>query len=125
MQARRRALATRYREQLSDVPGILLQAEAASSHEDSHHLFVVLIDRERCGMDRDAFRDELQSRNIGTGLHYPAVHRLAYYRGRYPQTKLPHTEDVAERILSLPLYPAMEDRDVDDVVGAIRDIVPA
>jgi len=60
-----------------------------------------------------------------TGLHFLAVHQLSFYRKHYslPDGTLPETEYISERIVSLPLYPSMQESDVHDVVSAIRDIL--
>jgi dTDP-4-amino-4,6-dideoxygalactose transaminase len=78
-------------------------------------------------IDRDAFQKALQEEQIGTGLHYPAVHLLAYYREKYGYGpgSLPAAEAVGESILSLPLFPRLEKRDQDDVVAALRRVIAA
>ena len=76
-------------------------------------------------MDRDIFMEELKQRNIGTGLHFRAVHEQQYYRTTMPQTMgtLPNTEWNSARICSLPLFPSMTLEDVDDVVLAIKEVL--
>jgi len=76
----------------------------------------VLVDR------RDVFMARLKEENIGTGLHFEALHCTTLYRKDSP--KLPHTEDVCNRILSLPLYPDMTERDTEDVVETVRSLLP-
>jgi UDP-4-amino-4-deoxy-L-arabinose-oxoglutarate aminotransferase len=67
----------------------------------------------------------LKEQNIGTGLHFRAVHLQKYYTEslgmRYGM--LPNTEWNSDRILSLPLCPAMTDSDVDDVIDAIKTVL--
>ena len=62
----------------------------------------------------------LREENVGSGLHFEAVHQMTAYRqeGR----TLPETEGVCARILSLPLFPGMTDGDTDDVIDAVRRI---
>jgi dTDP-4-amino-4,6-dideoxygalactose transaminase len=67
---------------------------------------------------------ELKARNIGTGLHYTAVHEFSYYRNRFgwrPED-FPEAHYVSDRILSLPLFPGLTDADQDDVVTAVHDV---
>lgn len=91
------------------------------------HLYPVLLAPGRSPMSRDQLRQRLRERNIGTGLHYPAVHLTRFYRERYPveEGRLPHTESAAERVLSLPLFPQMEKGDVERVVETIEDVFGA
>lgn len=70
---------------------------------------------------RPALIEALKSRGIGTGVHYPAVHQTSLFRERAPQTlPLPHTERVAAGILTLPLFPAMQDSDIRRVCEALQ-----
>jgi UDP-4-amino-4-deoxy-L-arabinose-oxoglutarate aminotransferase len=122
---RRTELAMRYRERLSGADEILPLSDPAYPTKHSWHLFVVRLDTDRAEMSRDDFMAELKTRNIGTGLHFRAVHLQRYYResmGAY-RGMLPHTEWNSDRLCSLPLFPGMTAGDVDEVVDAIRDVV--
>ena len=118
LNARRKALASRYLEALSDSPFQPLGLPAYP-HEHAWHLFMIRVDKQRCGLDRDALMEELKAKNIGTGLHFRAAHTQKYYRERYPQLKLPNTEWNSERLCTLPLFPDMTEDDVDRVVDAL------
>ncbi|MFO7985886.1 MAG: DegT/DnrJ/EryC1/StrS family aminotransferase [Desulfatiglandaceae bacterium] len=122
---KRRKLAGTYRKRLSGVDEIrpLSVSEATTRH--AWHLFVVRIDTDRAKMSRDVFMERLKERNIGTGLHFRAVHLQKYYR-EFLGTKrgmLPHTEWNSDRICSLPLFPDMTFEDVEDVVEAVKDVL--
>lgn len=122
--ARRTELAQRYREKLSGLPEILPLGVPAHDHRHAWHLFIVRLDTEKAGMDRDAFMAALKVQNIGTGLHFRAVHLQKYYTetlGMQPGM-LPNTEWNSDRILSLPLCPSMTFEDVDDVIDAIKTV---
>lgn len=125
MNAQRAALARRYRERLRDMPEILPLGEPAHPFQHSWHLFIVRLDTARAGLDRDTFMKELKQRNIGTGLHFKAVHLQRYYRESMGLRRglLPATEWNSDRICSLPLFPDMTPADVDDVVAAVRDVL--
>ena len=112
---RRRKIAERYLEGLAGTPGLGLPAAPAYAHRHAWHLFTVLVDR------RDEFMAKLKEQNIGSGLHFEAVHRLSLYKKG--AKKLPHTEHVCSRILSLPLFPDMTDQDSDDVIAAVRRLL--
>jgi UDP-4-amino-4-deoxy-L-arabinose-oxoglutarate aminotransferase len=91
----------------------------------SWHLFIVRLDTERSGMDRETFMAELKKRNIGTGIHFKAVHTQKYYREALglPKGSLPATEWNSERLFSLPLFPDMDLEDVDSVVTTIKEVL--
>lgn len=121
----RKILANRYLEKLQDIEGILPLSFPDIPHDHSWHLFVVRLDIDKVGMSREEFMVRLQEENVGTGLHFRAVHMQKYYRERSfiaPQ-KLANTEWNSERIVSLPLFPAMTVKDVDDVVLVIRKVL--
>lgn len=113
--ARRREIAERYLAGLAGVPGLGLPAVPGYPHRHAWHLFTVLVE------NRDEFMQKLKEENIGSGLHFEATHKLSLYRKG--AKKLPKTEHVCGRILSLPLFPSMTDQDADDVIAAVRKIL--
>ena len=121
--AKRAELAGLYLERLRGVAEILPLGEPTYSYRHAWHLFIVRLDKAK--MDRDAFMKELKLRNVGTGLHFKATHLHRYYAEAMGQRRgmLPATEWNSDRICSLPLFPDMTEGDVDDVVGAIKEIL--
>jgi len=122
--AARTALAALYHELLAEIPELERPGVAAYDHHHTWHLYVPKV-LDAAGMSRDEFMAALRRRNIGTGLHFRAVHTQPYYAEKYPQWlgALPNAEWASERILSLPLFPLMTDDDVRHVVDAIRDVL--
>ena len=120
---RRTDLATLYDEHLREIEEIIPLHRPAYPHDHSHHLYIVFLDLSRVTVDRDTFLEELKRRNIGTGIHFRAVHQQSYYRETHgPEAcPLPETEWASERLFSLPLFPDMSEGDVEDVALAIRD----
>jgi UDP-4-amino-4-deoxy-L-arabinose-oxoglutarate aminotransferase len=118
--AKRTELAQTYLQRLEGLP---VQPLAVPAYPQQHawHLFILRIDAERCGLDREAFMKALQEQNIGTGIHFIATHLHTYYRQRYPDVYLPNTEWNSARLCSIPLFPDMTVDDVDRVVGAIEN----
>jgi dTDP-4-amino-4,6-dideoxygalactose transaminase len=112
---RRRQIAERYLAGLSGVAGLELPAAPAVAHRHAWHLFTVLVDR------RDDFMAKLKDENIGSGLHFEAVHRTTFYKKG--AKKLPQTDYVCSRICSLPLFVGMTDQDADDVIAAVRRVL--
>jgi dTDP-4-amino-4,6-dideoxygalactose transaminase len=87
------------------------------------HLYVVRIDAERAGADRDAYQRVLREEQIGTSIHFLPVHRLSFYREGFPeQPPLPVAERAGAEVLSLPLSPAHSDADVADAIEALRRV---
>lgn len=122
---KRALLAHRYRELLANVDEIVPLAVPSYPMRHAWHLFVVRLDTKRVGMDRETLMAELKKRNIGTGIHFKAVHRQKYYREslQLPEGALPNTEWNSDRIFSLPLFPDMTLNDVDEVVAAIKEVL--
>ena len=122
---KRAALAIRYRELLSEIDEILPLSVPPDTTRHAWHLFIVRLDTDRAGLSRDDFMAELKKRNVGTGLHFRAVHLQKYYRESMDMRRgmLPNTEWNSDRICSLPLFPDMTLEDVDDVVEAIKDVL--
>jgi UDP-4-amino-4-deoxy-L-arabinose-oxoglutarate aminotransferase len=121
----REELALTYRERLSEIDEILPLADPTYPMAHSWHLFVVRLDVERAGISRNEFMERLKERNIGTGIHFLAVHLQRYYRESMGTRRgmLPNTEWNSDRICSLPLFPDMTPKDVEDVVDAIKDVL--
>ncbi len=122
MNERRTKLAKLYDRLLEDISEIVRPTRVPYPSRPSWHLYTILIDPEKTGFTRDEFREEMRTRNIGTGLHFLAVHELSFYRERYrpASTLLKNSEYVAARIVSLPLFPDMQEEDVVEVVEEIR-----
>ena len=118
LNARRKVLAGRYLKALDGSPFLPLGLPPYP-HEHAWHLFMIRVDKERCGLDRDALMERLKAVNIGTGLHFRAAHTQKYYRERYPKLVLPNTEWNSARLCTLPLFPDMTEADVDRVVEAL------
>jgi UDP-4-amino-4-deoxy-L-arabinose-oxoglutarate aminotransferase len=118
---RRAAIAQRYLTELANTPFLPL-AQPEWPHQHAWHLFIIRVDEAQCGISRDALMETLKAQDIGTGLHFRAAHTHKYYRERYPQLSLPHTEWNSDRICSIPLFPEMRDEDVTRVISALRHI---
>ena len=130
MNRQRSELAQYYAEQLTTIEAITPLSVPDYAMLHCWHLFIVRLDIERAGLDRDAFMQALKQKNIGTGLHFRAVHEQKFYREKYYQNGAVTNTDALEnsewnsaRICSLPLFPDMKKDDVDRVVTAIRDVL--
>ncbi len=118
---RRAAIAQRYLRELADTPFRPL-AVPSWEHQHAWHLFIIRVDEAACGISRDALMEKLKAMGIGTGLHFRAAHTQKYYRERFPEVSLPHTEWNSARICSIPLFPDMTDDDVTRVISALHQL---
>ena len=115
--ASRARLAARYRAALDGERGLVMPfARQEEGTTSSHHLAVVLLP---IGLDRDRVRSALADERIQTSVHYPPIHRFTQYRGPGARRALPRTDDVASRLITLPLYAHLGEGDVDAVVEAL------
>ena len=121
--ARRREIAARYNAAFRDLPEIVVPA-VLGGVDPAWHLYPIRLKLEMLAARRDDIFRALRAENIGANVHYIPVHRHPYYRERFGNHEsYPVAEDAYERLLSLPVFPAMTDRDVEDVIGAVRKVV--
>jgi dTDP-4-amino-4,6-dideoxygalactose transaminase len=118
---RRRQFAA-YDDAVSELAGI---TPLARDDRDVHalHLYVVRVEPETAGATRDDYQRALAEENIATSIHFLPVHKLTFYRERFPdQPALPVAERAGDEILSLPLSPAHSDDDIADSIAALRRV---
>lgn len=104
----RRLIAHQYRARLSSHAGLDVPFPTPRGRP-SYHLAPILA---RSLEARDAIREMLRIERVQSSVHYPPIHRFSSYLGAGP---LPVTEEVADRVLTLPLHPGLTPEDVDDV----------
>jgi dTDP-4-amino-4,6-dideoxygalactose transaminase len=107
---------------IAELPGI---TPLARDPRDVHafHIYVLRIDPEAAGADRNAYRDALLDENIATSIHFLPLHTLTFYRELLPdQLPLPVAEKAGDEVLSLPLSPAHSDEDIEDAIDALRRV---
>lgn len=125
MQKRREEIAKIYCEELGQLKGIEIPKTSKFTTTHAWHLFIIKVNKTILKIDRNELIEELAKRNIGTSVHFIPVHFMSAYRKRfnYEEGFLPVTEKWFDEIISLPLYSKMTNKDVEDVVSAIRDII--
>ena len=120
--ARRRALARRYFERLDPQLGCVLPLEDFANC--NWHMFQVLLPLARMRINRGEFIQAMHQRGIGTGVHYPAMHLFGLYRRLgYGPGDFPQAERIGSTSLTLPLFPGMNDADVDRVCSTLGEII--
>jgi len=120
---RRADIADRYRAALGSVPEVVVpRVESHVRH--AWHIFPILLDLHRLSTDRNTVLAALRAENIGVTVHYVPVYWHPYYEALgYRRGLCPHAESAYERLLTLPLFPSMTDRDMEDVLTALRKVV--
>lgn len=111
-----------YEAGLSGLPGLTLPSAFDPGHGvHAWHLYTINVDAAEAGITRDDLT-QLKEMQVGTGVHYTAVHLHQYYRETYHYQRgdLPNTEWISDRTLSLPLTAKMTSGDAEYVVDAIR-----
>jgi dTDP-4-amino-4,6-dideoxygalactose transaminase len=117
----RARIAGRYREVLDGVDGLTMPfGDRDRGRVSSHHLAVVVLPD---AIDRDRVRAALEERRIQTSVHYPPIHSFTQYRSLGQRRRLPRTDALATRILTLPLYGGLSDEQVEDVIEALLGAV--
>jgi dTDP-4-amino-4,6-dideoxygalactose transaminase len=114
-----------YRERLAGKEGVTIPfGDADPDSTSANHLAVAVLP---AGSDRDAVRARLAALRIQTSVHYPPIHRFSRFASLSARP-LPRTEELAERIVSLPLFPHLEEEQVrevsDALLEALRKSVP-
>jgi UDP-4-amino-4,6-dideoxy-N-acetyl-beta-L-altrosamine transaminase len=119
--ARRQELARLYRDRLVPLASAVRSLAEQPDTVSGHHLFVVLIDFAGLKRDRGQVMRALHERGIGAQVHYIPVPWQPYYRERYGQGDYPGAAEYYRRCLTLPLFPAMNEADVDRVISALAE----
>jgi len=124
MKKMRKREVEKYVELLRDCE--LIQLPVVPPHTDpSWHLFVVKLKVEKLTISRDRVIEELKKRGVGASMHFIPLYRFSIYRDRFREEDFPGAEFLFERVISLPLFPSMEDQEVEYVVKNLIDILEA
>lgn len=121
---RRRELVNLYKKELADVAEIELPEDSADGRH-SWHLFVLRLNLNLLTIDRAQFIEQLNEAGVGTSVHFIPVPLHPYFTqwANLPQNQCPRALALYERIISLPLYPALTDIQVLEIAGKVKDIV--
>ena len=93
-------------------------------NQPAWHLYIIKLNLDKLTISRDKFIEELRKRNIGTSVHFIPLHlQPAYKKYGYKVNDFPVANKVFQQIISLPIYSKMTDRDVKDVIWAVKEIV--
>jgi len=124
---KRQRVAELYYTELGNIPGLILPRIHCDMKDHSWYIFVILIDQDKSngGIGRDEFIAEMTKRNIGTSVHYKPLHRMSYYRDKYglKPEMFPNAEWIFKRCVSIPMFSAITDLQLDYVIKSIKEIM--
>jgi dTDP-4-amino-4,6-dideoxygalactose transaminase len=118
---RRRELSALYDLTLAPMSAAVSPVRAAPGDRPAPHLYQVRIDFDAIGVSRAEVMRRLAGQGIGTQVHYIPLYRQPYFAARYGRQRLEGAEAFYERVLALPLFPAMRNQDVERVAAALAE----
>ena len=120
---RRKAIVAKYDEAFSKLPQIFVQKTIPQS-DTTRHLYIIQLKLDRLTCTRRQFFDAMAAENVQCQVHYVPVYWFPFYEKMgYKKGLCPKAEEMYKGIMSIPLYPALSDSDVDDVIHAVTKIV--
>lgn len=115
---RRKEIIKKYNRAFQTNPDIIIPFQSVDG-ESSWHLYIIQVKK-----NRKEVYEALHAKNIGVNVHYIPVHTLPYYKELgYEKNSMPIAENLYENILSLPLFPGMNEQDVLDVIQAVEEVL--
>ena len=90
---------------------INVDAKMPFDNNSSYHLYWILV------QNRSKFRINMKNMGVETGIHYNPIHTMSMYKSK---TKLPITENVGKKIVSIPIHPNLSDNDVEKIINSVN-----
>lgn len=120
---RRQEIWKKYNKAFKNMP-VEIPKDPEFGTRHAYHLYTLLIDKKRSGIDRDSFQNLLHQDKIGTGIHFTALHLHDYYRKTFgfKRGDFPNAEFISDRTISIPLSAGLSNKDVNDVIDSIKKI---
>jgi perosamine synthetase len=123
--ARRREIVSKYNEAFSELEEINTPFEEEFSNS-GWHIYVITLNLDKLAVGRKEVFEALQKENIGVNVHYLPVYLHPYYKNLgYEKGLCPVAEDIYNRMITIPLFPAMTENDVQDVITAVKKVINA
>lgn len=120
--ARRKEIVKRYNEAFRNIPGIIIQEEIPEA-DTCRHLYIIRLDLDKLKCTRREFFDAMSAENVQCQIHYVPVYWFPYYHHLgYEKGLCPNAEKVYEGIMSIPLYPRLNNQDIADVIHAVKKV---
>lgn len=120
---RRKEIVGKYNEAFKELDGVILQKNADFS-DTSNHLYVLKLDLAKLKVGRKEIFNAFMAEKIGVFVHYIPVYWHPYYQNLgYKKGLCPNAEEFYESMLTVPLFPAMSDEDVNDVIRGFYKLI--
>jgi len=122
---RRRKIVKKYNYEFKDMPEIKIPEINPIDSNPVWHIYMIQLNLDRLKVDRREIFEALRAENIGVNVHYMPVHLQPYYRNKYNyhQGDFPKAENYYLREITLPIFPMMSDKDIDDVIKAVKKVI--
>ncbi|MBR0412408.1 MAG: UDP-4-amino-4,6-dideoxy-N-acetyl-beta-L-altrosamine transaminase [Eubacterium sp.] len=123
LKARRKEIVSKYNNALEKIDGVIVQKEIDES-DTCRHLYILRLDLTRLTCTRKEFFAAMSAENVQCQVHYVPVYWFLYYQNLgYKKGLCPNAEALYNSMMSLPLYPLMSDKDVEDVIAAVKKVI--
>ena len=122
---RRREIVKKYNSEFKDMPEIKISQINLADSNSAWHIYIIQVNLERLKVDRREIFEALRAENIGVNVHYIPVHLQPYYQKRfgYCRGDFPKAENYYSRAITLPVFPKMTEKDINDVVKAVKKVI--
>lgn len=122
---RRREIVKKYNCEFKDMPEIKIPEINLATSNPAWHIYIIQLDLKRLKIGRREIFETLRTENIGVNVHYIPIHLQPYYQKRfgYRLGDFPKAENYYSRSITLPIFPKMSDKDVDDVIKAVKKVI--
>jgi len=122
---RRREIVKKYNYEFKNIPEIKIPQINLADSNPTWHIYMIQLNLEKLKVGRRKFFEALKAENIGVNVHYIPVHLQPYYQKRfgYHLGDFPKAENYYSRAITLPLFPKMSDKDVNDVIVAVKKVI--
>lgn len=122
---RRREIVQKYNSEFKDIIEIKIPEINPIDSNPVWHIYIIQLNLDRLKVDRREIFEALRAENIGVNVHYIPVHLQPYYRNKYNfhQGDFPKAENYYLRAITLPIFPKMSEKDVDDVISTVKKII--
>ncbi len=115
-------IAEKYNEEFKNYEELILY-KVKDDRISSWHLYPVKLNLEALKINRNQFIEELKNRGIGTSVHFIPLYRFSYYKKLYNYEDFPNSEWIFERVISLPIFPGMTDKEINYIIDNVLNII--
>ncbi len=123
--SRRREIVKKYNSEFKDILEIKIPEINPADSNPAWHIYMIQLNLDKLKEGRREIFEALRAENIGVNVHYIPVHLQPYYQKRfgYCPGDFPKAENYYSRAITLPVFPKMSDKDIDDVVSAVKKVI--